>query len=175
MIKMIVTKAVISKGFDGAAALRFSENTESPSVRFRIGVMVYDKRAEREHRFVNLGVKAFGYLTERIKNMKLDAGSYVNIIGRYDEDTWEDQNSHEKKSAPVLIVDEIEYGSNSANGGGNGNGRQNGDSGGAAGGSYTGNTQNSAAALPVGNSGRQPDGFTGYETFGGPNPFFSEN
>ena len=116
MIKMFVTKAVISKGFDGAAALRFSENTENPSVRFRIGVMVYDKRAEKEHRFVNIGVKAFGYLVDRIKNMKLDAGTYVNITGRYDEENWTDSTTNEKKSAPVLIIDEIEYSPNGSNG-----------------------------------------------------------
>ena len=39
--------------------------------------------------------------------MKLDAGMYVNIAGRYDEETWEDQTTHEKKSAPVLIVEDM--------------------------------------------------------------------
>jgi len=48
MIKMIATRAVISKGYDGAPALRFSEGTDNPSVRFKIGVAVYDKRAENK-------------------------------------------------------------------------------------------------------------------------------
>lgn len=163
MIKMLVTKAVISKGFDGAAALRFSENTENPSVRFRIGVMVYDKRAEKEHRFVNIGVKAFGYLVDRIRNMKLEAGTYVNIIGRYDEETWEDRETSEKKSAPVLIIDEIEY---STTGAGS---KQNGDNGSAP--AQGGNGQQPPP--PAGNS-QQPDNFTGFDSFGGANPYFSE-
>lgn len=41
--------------------------------------------------------------------MQLKEGSYVNILGRLDEDVWEDQTTHEKKSAMVVIVDEIEY------------------------------------------------------------------
>lgn len=167
MIKMFVTKAVISKGFDGAPALRFSENAETPSVRFRIGMLVYDKRAEKEHRFVNIGVKAFGYLVDRIKNMKLDAGTYVNIVGRYDEDIWEDQTTHEKKSAPVLIVDEIEY---STNGNGS-NGKQNGEDNGTANGASAANGQEQTP--PAGNS-QPPDNFTGFEGFGGANPFFPE-
>ena len=35
MFKVIATEVVISKGFEGAPALRFSENGDS--VRFRIG------------------------------------------------------------------------------------------------------------------------------------------
>jgi len=166
MIKMFVTKAVISKGFEGAPALRFSENAETPSVRFRIGVLVYDKRAEKEHRFVNIGVKAFGYLVERIKNMKLDAGTYVNIVGRYDDETWEDQTTHEKKSAPVLIVDEIEYSTNGNGGNGKQNGEDNGSS--AVGG-------NMPQTPPAAAGGQQPDNFTGFEGFGGANPYFPEN
>jgi single-stranded DNA-binding protein len=170
MIKMIVTKAVISKGFDGAAALRFSENAENPSVRFRIGVLVYDKRAEKERRFVNIGVKAFGYHVDRIKSMQLDAGSYVNILGRYDEDTWEDQTTREKKSAPVLIVDDIEYGAS------NGNGKQNGEPNGASNGTSpaNGHAPTPAAAPPPAGNGQPPGAFTGFENFGGANPYFTE-
>lgn len=166
MIKMLVTKASISKGYNDAPALKFSENAENPSVRFRIGVMVYDKRAEKEHRFVNINVKAFGYLVDRIRNMKLEAGSYVNIIGRYDEDIWEDQTTREKKSAPVLIVDEIEYGTNNANGGG----KQTGTAGGAA---APGGQE--PAANPPADSGQEQGSFTGYAAFGGPNPYFPES
>jgi hypothetical protein len=167
MIKMFVTKAVISKGFEGADALRFSENAETPSVRFRIGVPVYDKRAEKERRFINIGVKAFGYLVERIKSMKLDAGMYVNILGRYDEDTWEDRTTHEEKSASVLIVDEIEY---SANGG---TGRHTGGAGGTGNGSIGPNDRGQTPPAPESN--RPPDNFTGFEAFGGTNPYFPES
>lgn len=163
MIKMFATKAVVSKGYDGAQALRFSDNTDNPSVRFKVGIMVYDKRAEKEHRFVNISVKAFGYLVDRIRNMKLDAGTYVNIIGRYDEETWEDQTTHEKRSAPVLIIDEIEY---STNGGA---GKQNGDENG---GSVSGGP---AQSSPSATGGQPSDNFTGFEGFGGTNPFFPES
>ena len=162
MIKMIVTGAVISKGFNGAEAMRFSENTETPSVRFKIGVRVYDKRAENNYRYINIGVKAFNGLVSRVRDMKLDAGSYINIIGRYDEDSWEDKTTQEKKTAAVLIADEIEYSYSGA--------KQNNEPGAAAAG-------NSAQRQPVpsANNNRTPStpsNFTGFEGFGGANPFF---
>ena len=138
--------------------------------------MVYDKRAEKERRFININVKAFGYLVERIKNMKLDAGSIVNVIGRYDEETWEDQNTHEKKSAPVIIVEEIEFGAPAQNGNGTqssqGDGapasNRNGHGNGAP--NPNGNSQQPAAAASKG----QPANFTGFQGFGAPNPYFPE-
>lgn len=48
-------------------------------------------------------------------------GSFVNLIGRLDEDVWEDQQTHEKKSAMVIILDDIEY----ASGGGKSKDNQN--------------------------------------------------
>ena len=48
MFKAIAADVVVSKGYDGAPALRFSENGES--VRFRIGKKVYDTRAENNTR-----------------------------------------------------------------------------------------------------------------------------
>lgn len=69
MFKVIATDVVISNGYDGAPALKFSENGES--VRFRIGKKVYDTRAENNTRWVNLSVKAFGPVCERIKKMQL--------------------------------------------------------------------------------------------------------
>lgn len=106
MFKVIVTEAVISKGYDGANALRYGENNES--VRFRIGKKVYDSRQESNYRWINIGVKAFGNNCERIKKMQLKEGSYINLIGRYDEDQWE-TNEGVKKTAAVIIMDEIEY------------------------------------------------------------------
>lgn len=96
MFKVIATDVVISKGYDGAPALRFSENGES--VRFRIGKKVYDTRAENNTRWVNLSVKAFGPVCERIKKMQLKESSFINILGRLDEDVWEDSTTHEKRA-----------------------------------------------------------------------------
>ena len=160
MIKMFVTGAVISKGFNGAEAMRFSENTETPSVRFRIGVRVYDKRAENNYRYINIGVKAFNGLASRVRDMKLDAGSYVNIIGRYDEDTWDDKTTQEKKTAPVLIADEIEFSYSGS--------KQNGEPGTEA----SNNMQKQLA--PTSNNNSMPSNFTGFEGFGGSNPYFPE-
>jgi len=158
MIKMIATNAVISKGYNGTDALRFSQNGENKSVRFRIGVSVYDKTADNNRRYVNVTVKAWGSACTRIEGMKLDAGMYVNVIGRFDEECWEDQTTHEKKSAPVLIVDDIEFCHN-------GGGKQSGNS-------IAPSVGNSQAASETG--GQQPENFTGFEGFGGVNPFFSE-
>ena len=162
MIKMLVTGAVISKGFNGAEAIRYSENTETPSARFRVGVRVYDKRAENNYRYVNIGVKVFNGLVTRVRDMKLDAGSYVNIIGRYDEDSWDDKTTQEKKTAPVLIADEIEYSYSGA--------KQNNEQGTAA----AGNSAQRQHAQPANNNHTtsMPNNFTGFEGFGAANPFF---
>jgi single-stranded DNA-binding protein len=167
MIKMFVTNALISKGFEGVPAMRFSDRDETSLVTFRIGMRIYDKRAKDNHRWINLNVKGFNYACERIRSMKLDAGSYVNIIGRYDEDAWEDQTTQERRSAPVLIIDEIEYGSNNQNGNGKQTRTENGNAAPAA------NGQRQVPAADGDN--RQNDNFTGFESFGGTNPYFPES
>ena len=164
MIRMTITNAVISQGYNGAPALRFSENGESKFAKFRVGVSVYDKNADKNRRFINMTVKAFHGMASRIESMKLDAGNYVNIVGRYDEETWEDQNTHEKKSAPVLIADEIEFCHN-------GNGKQNGDDAGS--GSSAPSFAGPGQPAQAGNS-QPPGNFTGFEGFGGTNPYFPE-
>ena len=108
--------------------------------------------------------------------MKLKEGSFVNIIARYDEETWEDQTTHEKKSAPVLIVDDIEY---CYSGSGQKSGQENG--GGAAPAGTVGTETPPSPPLPPQSQpqgdGQAPDAmpenFTGFENFGGTeNPFF---
>ena len=86
MLKVFATQVVVSKGYDNTPALRFSENGDS--VRFRIGKKVYDPHAENDSRWINLPVKAFNGVCERIKKMQLKEGSFVNLIGRLDEDSW---------------------------------------------------------------------------------------
>ena len=106
MLKLFATEVIVSKGYDNAPALRFSEKGDS--VRFRIGARVYDTRAEGNTRWVNLSVKAFGTVCDRVKRMQLKEGSRINLVGRFDEDVWEDTKTHEKKSASVIILDELE-------------------------------------------------------------------
>ena len=159
MFKVIATDVIISKGYDGAPALKFSENGDS--VRFRIGKRVYDSRAENNQRWINMSVKAFGGLCERIKKMQLKESSFVNILGRRDEDVWEDSATHEKRSAIVIILDEIEYSSSGS--------KQQKEPGG---GSFHPTQAGVKTAPATDESGAE--GFTGYEPFGGANSFFDE-
>ena len=100
MFKTFATNVVVSKGYEGAAALKFSENGES--VRFRIGQKVYDSRVEGNYRWLNISVKAFGSVCERIKKMKLKEGSFVNLTARLDEEKWTDQETKKEKASMSL-------------------------------------------------------------------------
>ncbi len=158
MFKVIATDVVISKGYDGAPALKFTESGES--VRFRIGKKVYDTRAENNARWMNISVKAFGPVCERIKKMQLKESSFINILGRLDEDIWEDSITHEKKSAMVIILDEIEFCSS-------GGGKQKNVN-------AEGQPKAAATSAPVSAGSEMPGNFTGFEAFGGVNSFFDE-
>lgn len=158
MFKVIATDVVISKGYDGAPALKFTESGES--VRFRIGKKVYDTRAENNARWMNISVKAFDPVCERIKKMQLKESSFINILGRLDEDIWEDSVTHEKKSAMVIILDEIEFCSS-------GGGKQKNVN-------AEGQPKAAATSAPVSAGSEMPGNFTGFEAFGGVNSFFDE-
>lgn len=107
MLKLTATNAVVTKGFNGAPAIQFSES--GTSARYRIGYRVFDKQVEGNYRYINLTVKAFGNLVKKITDMKLAEGSLINLSGRLDEDTWTDQKTGEVKKAFVVILDDIEY------------------------------------------------------------------
>ena len=99
--------------------------------------------------------------------MQLKEGSYVNLIGRLDEDSWEDKDTKETRKMMVIILDDIEY----ASGGGKSKENQ------AAAGQQNAAPQNTApqnaASTPA--TGAEASGnFTGYEAFGG-GSFFDEN
>lgn len=151
MLKVFATNVVVSKGYEGAPALKYNEKGDS--VRFRIGKKVYDTREEDNTRWINITVKAFNAVCDRIKKMKLKEGSYINLVGRLDEDKWPDQSTGELKTAMVIILDDIEY----ASGGGGKKEQKNG-------GQSTGRNGSAAAA-----SEEPPEenvNFTGYENFG---------
>lgn len=159
MLRVFVTGAIVSKGFDGAPAIKIHQGEKSDIVRFRIGTKVFDPKAEGNNRWFNLSVKAFGNVCERIKKMELKEGSYINLSGRLDEESWEDPTTHQMKKMVVLIADEVEYcyaGNNSEN-------RQSSNSEKPASVSSSAQPTNAAPA----------EGFTGYEAFaGGTNSFF---
>ena len=120
------------------------------------GLILSGSAKERPQQAV---VVAVGPGTEDEK-MQLKEGSFINIEGRLDEDTWEDQTTHEKKSCTVIILDEIEY----ASGGGKSNSN----------GNATNGTSNQAPAqAPAANSSDSSGGFTGFEPFGS-NSFFDD-
>ena len=179
MLKLIITEAVVSKGYNDDPAVRyFSSNSENAGqvANFRIGKRVYDSKAEKNHRWLNFTVKAFGDMCERVKRMKLKEGSYINIIARYDEETWETKDTHETRTGVVLYLDEIEYASS---GNGQKNGQISSDSAAPQGGGAPA-PQNQSQGYPPASQDQansapdpMPGGFTGYESFGDAgNPFF---
>lgn len=161
MLKVFATQVVISKGYDNTPAIKIMRNNDSLVARFRIGKKVYDSKAENNARWINFSVKAFGSIVERIEKMQLKEGSFVNLMGRLDEDVWEDQTTHEKKSATVIVLEEIEY----ASGGNKSKDSQVSEQ---RSGNY--NSTPSTPAPASSNGG----GFTGYEAFGGSGSFFDE-
>jgi len=171
------TNVVISKGYEDNPAIRITNSENGSNAFFRVGEKIYDKRAQDNTRWNNWNVKAFGYLAERIQKMKLDAGSYVNLTGRIDMDTWDDNGA--RKSAPSIILDQIEFCHSNGNGKNNGSGT--GDSVPAqqnAQGQPMPQQQQASGAPPTQPQARQtkiPENFTGYEQFGGgTNPFFPQ-
>ena len=108
MLMFFASDVVVSKGYQNAPALKFSEKGDF--VRFRVGQKVYDPRAEENHRWINITVKSFDpALIDRIRKMGLKEGSFISLSGRYDEDVWEDEETKEKRSMPCVILDNLEY------------------------------------------------------------------
>ena len=108
MFKVFVTDVIVSKGYEDNPALKYSGENDC-CVQFRVGEKVYDPNAENNTRWTNHTVKAFGAVCERIKKMKLKEGSFINISGKLTEEVWPDPKTKEKKSARVIILDDIEY------------------------------------------------------------------
>ncbi len=114
MLKFIATDLIVSKGYENNDAVKFTDTGNGESVRFRVGKKVYDSRAENNTRWINLSIKGFGPICDRIKKMQIKEGSYIHIVGRYDEESWNDEKTG-PKTQPVIILEDIEY----ASGGGN--------------------------------------------------------
>ncbi len=159
MLKFFASEVVVSKGYQNTPAVKFSEKGDF--VRFRVGAKVYDARAEEKHRWVNITVKCFNSsLIERIRSMQLKEGSFINLMGRYDEDTWEDEETKEKHSMPVIILEDLEYSGGKRSGDGQKTGNQSG-------------SESTAASASQSEPQELPGSFTGFESFGGGNAFFS--
>lgn len=186
MLKFIATKVGVSKGFNGNPAVFFSDNGNF--VRFRIGSKVFDKTADKNTRWVNIMVKGFGEtLCERIRKMELKEGSMINLIGRYDEDTWEDKDTKEKRSMPVVILEDLEFCGGGGKKSDNGQPHQSGNAGNPGGhtgnpNGYSGNPYGTGQSYPNGQNYGDPNmppaetampgNFSGYEAFSGGGDFF---
>lgn len=109
MIKVFATNVVVSKGYNNSPGIKFSDNGEL--VRFRIGQKVYDSREDDNTRWNNYTVKGFGALCERVQKMQLKEGSFINLVGDLDEDSWTDEETGEIKRMTVIILKDIEYAS----------------------------------------------------------------
>lgn len=161
MLKAIATDVVISRGYDNAPAIRYTETENGGTMaRFRVGKRTYDPQTKENSRWINLSIKAFGPVCERMKKMALKEGSYVNLLGRLDEDAWTDQKTGEKKSMMVIVLDEIEY----ASGAPRSKDEQKSEP------QTAHNAPPASAAQPPQDS----ENFTGYEPFG-TGSFFDEN
>ena len=106
MLAVLITGAVISKGFQDEPAIKVSDSGKA--AWFRVGKKVYDSQAEDNRRWININVKGFNYMAERIQKMQLKEGVYVNIRGRLDEDVWTDKEGNTRKNL-VVIAEDIEY------------------------------------------------------------------
>jgi hypothetical protein len=96
MMMQLVTDAVISKGYGGAPAFHSSEDGRMLS--FKIGCKVYDKRADKETRWVNFNVNAFDDLAERVRRMNLKEGSHINVMGNFDMKPWVNRETGDHQS-----------------------------------------------------------------------------
>ena len=182
MMKIFISDAVVSRGYDGAPAIRlFNSENGSEFAVFQVGKRKYDSREENNHRWVNLKVKAFGDICERIKKMKLKEGSFITLCGDYDEERWTDKTTGEVRSAPVISLDDIKFSHTGGQKKEQNGGAQDMGSQGQQGYSPAPGTSQSAPAAPAAPQSGQPmqmsqempQNFTGYESFsGGQNPFF---
>ena len=148
MLEVIITGAVVSKGFNDEPAIKFSESGKA--VWFRIGKKVFDPQEDGKSRWVNFPVKGFGDMPDRIEKMQLKEKSFINLRGRLDEEPWTDKDGENRKSV-FIVVEDIEYA------GGKGQSEK--------------DDSKPKAAPPA--KQEEPAGeFTGYEAFGG--SFFDE-
>ena len=158
MMMQLVTDAVISKGYGGAPAFHSSEDGRMLS--FKIGCKVYDKRADKETRWVNFNVNAFDDLAERVRRMNLKEGSHINVMGNFDMKPWVNRETGEITTWPTIRAVNIEYAASALP-------KQ--------------DAQTAQKAVPVQDKPEQsalpPEqlpGFTGYEPFGGGNSYYPD-
>lgn len=166
MNSLILTGVVISKGYNNKETFNFNES--KTAVSFRVGYRIYDKKAPDNQRYMNITVKAYNSLCERIEKMQLKDGSHIDIRGKLDEEKWEENG--QKFSRHVFIADEINYAPNDGNksnvNGTHGNSSDSPD--------QNGNGQAATQQNSSENQSEMPKNFTGFNEFnnGDDNVFF---
>lgn len=103
----ILNNVRISKGYNGADAI--SANDKGTVASFKVFWSVYDSREENNIRWINRNCKCFEDVYNRIRRMKLKAGSVVNIVGSLDDEVYEDKDG-KTQHKEVIIVESITFG-----------------------------------------------------------------
>ncbi len=157
MMLMMLTDAVISKGYGNAPTIRYFDDGDGAG--FRVGVSVYDKNAENSTRWVNLNVIVSGKLTEQIRRMKLQEYSHINIVGTFDMRPSVNTETGEIKAWPTVRPFKIEFATSAS-------GKSRTDVG--------NDAHHEARPEKTPTSPDRMSNFTGYEPLGGSNPFYGE-
>jgi len=198
---LLLTDVFVNKGFNDNPAIKFADSGKAAF--FQVSERVYDKKAENEHRYINYDIKVFDSLIDRIKKMGLKEGSRVHLVGRMDEETWQEDGTNKTRRKKVVILENIDYGylpkdngNGNGNGGGQSSGGQNGNANGggqnqngygnpgmgAAPPQYGQPPQYPQGAMPpyqqpMPQQGQMPQNFTGYAPYdpngNGGNPYFN--
>ena len=164
MNKLIITKAIVSKGYDNAPAIKFNgKEGNAATARFRIGEKQYDSKAENHTRWMNWNIVAYGHMCERVEKMQLKEGSYINLVGRITEETFTEQQSQKEITYPLVILEDIEY---AMTGGKKDNEQESTKS------ETSGNT--SGSTKPADAKAQSEGGFEGFQPYGGA-PFYDED
>lgn len=150
---IILPDAIVSKGYNGAPAVRFSEDGTRASAS--VGYPSYAKDAPNNTKWNNFHVMFPQGMLDKVRRMKLKEYSHITLAGEYD--LWErvDRETGEIKPTPTLRAFHIEYARSGARN----------------------NTQ--AEQAPQQKKEEQlvsPDqlpNFLGFEPLGGTNPYYS--
>jgi single-strand DNA-binding protein len=111
MFNFVATNAIISKGYNGEDAIKFSRTDDKITLaRFKCGVSVYDSKSDDNKRWINFTVKAFNNVAKRVESMKLHEGSHVNLSGRVEQESYTGQDGKTLKNF-VFYAEDVEYAS----------------------------------------------------------------
>lgn len=104
MDNIIISKAIISKDFNGSQPVRFGV-TENGSMfaRFRVGTKKYDKNAQNNVRWQNYTVFAYGKVAARLEKVSPTEGMSLSLIGEFSMETWTDKQGVVHETPTVFL------------------------------------------------------------------------